>query len=164
MPTKQASKKRADALTHSKNGSTVAGLSNTKKGDVMTTQQTSTASKPATSKPANGAPAAATEAKEQTQAAEESRRSKGGVIPTMPSAVVYFLNGIYHAAVFHPGDKSKYVETGKGIGSAKGALEDSGFVLSLLQADGPEWMSEFIPEGAVVQGYAAIKGFPLPKQ
>jgi len=160
---KQASKKRADALTLTKNRSNVARLSNTDKGNTMTQQTAQTAPKPATTKPANGSPVAAPESKEAAQASEETRK-KAGIIPTMPAAVIYQYQGAYHAVVHHPGDKSTFAETGKGIGAAKGALEDSGFVLSSLQADGPEWIRELVPEGAVVQGYATIKGFPLPKQ
>lgn len=95
---------------------------------------------------------------------EDDTESRKGKQPTMPMAIVYRQNGMVHARVFNPIDGSSYGETGKGEGSAKGALEDMGFRLSPLFLDGPAWLLDCVPTGAAVIGFAKISGFPLPKQ
>lgn len=121
------------------------------------TAQAQTAPKTAEkSKAPNGQKA---ETAAETAETESKRR---GVIPTMPMAIVYRHAGKVHAVIHHPLDGSTYAESGKGEGSAKGALEDSGFRLSSLSLDGPEWLAAKLPEGAELIGYATLKSFPLP--
>ena len=113
--------------------------------------------------PANASAPAATPATPASASEDESTERKGKQ-PTMPMAIIYRQNGRVTAAVFNPLDGTVYAETGKGEGSAKGALEDSGFRLSPLFLDGPQWLTERLPAGAELIGYAKISGFPLPKQ
>lgn len=118
-------------------------------------------------KPKNGAKAAETAAPETTTTAPdaEGTSKRRGVVPTMPMGMVYSLpGGRVAAGVFHPADGTSYVEQGKGIGSAKGALEDSGFVLGALTLEGPEWLADLLPADCALLGYCSIKGFPLPKR
>ncbi len=151
------------------------GLAKTK-GNHMKTEMGAT---PAKDKPsANGAkasdkandkPSQAAQAAQAAQAGQDSEgeqetRGRRGVIPTMPGCIIYRQGGKVFAAVHHPVDGTSYIESGKGEGSAKGALEDSGFRLSAVYAEGKEWIAEKLPEGAELIGYADIKGFPLPKQ
>lgn len=121
------------------------------------TAQAQTATKNDKPKAANGAKA---ESAPETGETESKRRH--GVIPTMPMAIVYRLDNRVHAVIHHPLDGSTYGESGKGEGSAKGALEDSGFRLSSLSMDGPEWLVAKLPSGAELLGYASLKSFPLP--
>ena len=113
------------------------------------------ANKPKTDAEASAAPASA-----DAKPAEK----KGGKPPAMPHVAVYHLNGRVYAGVYNPADKTSYVESGKGEGSAVGALVDSGFKLTDLTPDGPAWIKEFIPPGAEKVQYAGIRSFPLPKQ
>lgn len=136
-----------------------------------TTMQTSTETKNAKTETSKAKPAEAAPAQTETApvaadsaADTDDKKVRRGVVPTMPSCVIYELGGRFYAAIHHPVDGTSYTESGKGIGSAKGALEDSGFHLSAMTADGPEWLSDRVPAGATVHGYASIKGFPLPKQ
>lgn len=115
---------------------------------------------------ANGeAPKAPETAADKAETADSAeKRGRPGAIPTMPHGVVFEHEGKVHAGIYHPADKSSYVESGRGPGTAKGALEDAGFILGALTEQGPEWLSDFVPAGAKVHGYAAVKGFPLPKK
>ena len=135
------------------------------------TLQTIANDKPAkTAKAANGPetkPAAADAAKaseSDSEGSEGQEKRRRGVIPTMPEAIIYRLNGKVFASIYNPVDGSVYTESGKGEGSAKGALEDSGFRLSAVFSDGSTWLAEKLPAGAELIGYCTIKGFPLPKQ
>jgi len=87
-----------------------------------------------------------------------------GIMPTMPMAVYYKLDNKVIAAIHHPSDKTVLTETGRGIGSAKGGLEDMGFIFSPTSSTGPEWLTALVPARAEIIGYASIKGFPLPAQ
>lgn len=132
----------------------------TAKGDSTTMTQTEKV-KPTPAK--NGTtPAKADTAQASNEATETPEAKKRGVVPTMPAAILYKHGGRVHAAIHHPVDGTAYIETGKGVGSAKGALEDSGFRLSGESLDGPEWLTEKLPEGAELIGFCTIKGFPLP--
>jgi len=82
----------------------------------------------------------------------------------MPMVVYYKLDNRVHAAIHHPADKTSLIESGRGIGSAKGGLEDMGFLFSAMSNKGPEWLTALVPMKAEIIGYASIKGFPLPKQ
>lgn len=104
----------------------------------------------------------ATEASSDPKTSQANKQR--GVIPTMPECVIYRKDGRVIAAVYNPVDGSVYQESGKGEGSAKGALEDSGFRLSLMYDKGPEWLYAKLPAGIEIIGFASIKGFPLPKQ
>jgi hypothetical protein len=127
------------------------------------TMQSTEKSKSATAPAKNGTtPAAAKADAPAADSAEATEPKKRGVVPTMPAAILYKHQGRVHAAIHHPIDGTSYVETGKGVGSAKGALEDSGFRLSGESLDGPEWLAEKLPEGAELIGFCTIKGFPLP--
>jgi len=122
---------------------------------------TQTSNKPAQTPAKNGtAPAAAKADAPATDSAEATEPKKRGVVPTMPAAILYKHGGKVHAAIHHPVDGTSYIETGKGVGSAKGALEDSGFRLSGESLDGPEWLAEKLPEGGELIGFCTIKGFP----
>lgn len=125
---------------------------------------TQTTKSPAAQTPAkNGtAPVAAKDATPAQDAESAPEAKKRGVVPTMPAAILYKHGGRVHAAIHHPIDGTSYIESGKGVGSAKGALEDSGFRLSGESLDGPEWLTEKLPEGAELIGFCTIKGFPLP--
>lgn len=115
-------------------------------------------------KPANGNVPAAVLGGADTGAGTDAEKRSRGVIPTMPAAIVYKLGERVHAVIHHPADGSSYAESGKGEGSAKGALEDAGYRLSPLYTDGHEWLAAKLPEGASLIGYANIKGFPLLPQ
>lgn len=129
----------------------------------MSTTQTAknqTATKPANGAKPETAPAAAQSP--ETATAEAEKRTRGAT-PTMPVGALWReAGGKVVAAVIHP-NGTEYRETGKGIGSAKGAIEDSGFLFGDLHMDGPEWISARIPAGVELLGYAKIKSFPLPK-
>lgn len=162
----------AKGLTNRNRITTLTKTSETTKGETTMKQDTAnvaqsaqTAAKAAKNgaeaKPAETDAAKAAEATKPTEATEEKRR---GAVPTMPAAILYRLNGRVFAAVHSPVDGKSYIQSGKGEGSAKGALEDTGFRLSSLTLDGAEWLAAKLPAGAELIGYAAIKGFPLPEQ
>lgn len=108
--------------------------------------------------------AAETPAQAAAQASEDEEKRFRGVLPTMPWAIVFRQGDKVHAVIHHPIDGTSYAETGRGEGSAKGALEDVGYKLSPLQGSAPEWIAAKLPEGAALIGYATIKGFPLLPQ
>jgi len=129
----------------------------------MATQQTqqTQAEKPKNGGSKNQETAPATNHVEPSDGTSKRR----GVVPTMPMGMLYTrADGRVVAGIYHPADGTSYVETGKGVGSAKGALEDSGFVLSGLTLDGPEWLSDLLPPDCVLLGYCSVKGFPLPQK
>lgn len=116
-------------------------------------------------KPAETAPKGETAPTDASADTEETKeKARRGIVPTMPMAILYRLAGRVHAVVHNPIDGTSYTETGKGEGSAKGAMEDSGFRFSSMSLDAPAWLTEKLPEGANLIGYAGIKSFPLPKQ
>lgn len=119
-------------------------------------------------KPANGN-APVNDAKPTMEASapgtpDAEEKKVRGIIPTMPACILYRLGGKVTAAIHHPVDGTSYSETGKGEGSAKGALEDAGYRLGMVVADGHEWIRAKLPAGAELIGYASIKGFPLLPQ
>jgi hypothetical protein len=126
-------------------------------------QQTPTTTKPVTpSTPRVNGQTASDETHDSTKPAE--KRSQG-TIPTMPACMVYKApDGRVVVSIHHPVDKTSISESAKGIGSAKGAMEDEGFILGTLSASGPEWLSALVPAGAELLGFCSIKGFPLPKR
>jgi hypothetical protein len=110
------------------------------------------------------APKAAETAPADTDTEETKEKARRGIVPTMPMAVLYRRAGRVHAVIHHPIDGTSYEETGKGEGSAKGSLEDTGFRLSSITSDGPAWLVERVPADVQLIGYASIKSFPLPPQ
>ena len=112
---------------------------------------TATTDAPATSAPAGTA--------EQTE-----KKERTGKPPQMPAVAVYHLGGRVYAGVFNPVNQTKYIESGKGEGSAVGALVDSGFKITELTNEGPQWLQAMLPEGATNVQFAGIRSFPLPKQ
>lgn len=148
-----------------------ASPSGNQRGKTMQTQPT-TSNKPkngqkaddtARTEPVTNTADTSTTADGETPAARPAWRARG-IMPTMPMVVYYKQDGKVHAAVHHPVDKSSLIESGRGIGSAKGGLEDMGFLFSPTSATGPEWLTALVPVQAEIIGYASIKGFPLPKQ
>jgi hypothetical protein len=95
---------------------------------------------------------------------DSKEKARRGIAPTMPMAILYRLAGKVTAVIHHPIDGTSYSETGKGEGSAKGALEDTGFRLASITLDGPAWLVAKVPADAKLIGYAAIRSFPLPVQ
>lgn len=95
-----------------------------------------------------------------------TKQNKGGkgAVPTMPGAIVYKQGGKVFAVVHHPVDGTTYMQSGKGEGSATGALVDSGYRLSPLSLDAPEWLIAKLPQDATLIGYATLRGFPLIPQ
>lgn len=159
------SRKTSKRLTATKPAPTVGR--NTHQEPTMSA--TTTENAPKSPKPANGAkakPDASPDAQTSGESPESSEATakRRGIIPTMPAAILYRQNGRVYAAIHHPLDGTSYIESGKGEGSAMGALVDSGFRLSSLTDEGAEWLAAKLPAGATLLGYASIKGFPLPSQ
>lgn len=102
---------------------------------------------------------------ETTPAKEEGEEKSRGVIPQMPSCVVWAEpSGKVVANLIHPRTEQIFAVKGKGVNGTMGTLGDEGYPLSGLRADGPKWLAKFIPADVKVLGYASVLGFPLPPQ
>lgn len=118
----------------------------------------SNGNKPAeAAKPADGA--------EPVKTGEEEEKASRGVIPQMPTCVVWQEDngtGAVVANLIHPRTEKIFAVRGKGIHGTTGTLGDEGYPLGSLRVEGPKWVLKFIPEGVKVLGYAPVLGFPLP--
>lgn len=129
------------------------------------TETTAPAARTTTTAPTNGAQTAQGEGADQ----EGQKRSRGA-LPTMPICALYKrADGKVVAEIISPlgeGPRFRYSAVGKGQGSAKGNLEDTGFVLSGVHNNPPQWVADrkVIPEGVEIIGFCNVSGFPLPPQ